>query len=133
VFVVATPAATTNTFTLRIDSVSTVITCSIPAGGTTCSDTSHAVGTLPGNFIDVLVTRTATGSDTTATFRVELTADVTWNEQTAASAAINATGGTGGIIIDNTVTGGGSQVYYSTRPAGTVPGIAVQASQAGLN
>ena len=50
----------------------------------------------------------------------------TWN----AAAALNATGGTGGIIIDNTATGGGSQVYYSTR---TSPGIAVQASQAGLN
>ena len=125
---VATPPATTNTFTLRVDNVSTQITCSIPAGGTTCSDTSHAVGLLPGNAIDVLVTRT--GSNTTATFRVQLTADVTWNEQTSASAALNATGGTGGIVIDNTATGGGSQVYYSTR---TSPGIAVQATQAGLN
>jgi hypothetical protein len=82
-----------------------------------------------GDLIDVLVVRTGT-TNTTATFRVQLTADVTWNDATSASAAINATGGTGGIIIDNTVTGGGSQVYYSTR---TSPGIAVQATQAGLN
>jgi hypothetical protein len=54
---------------------------------------------------------------------------VTWNDATSASAAIHAQGGTGGIIVDNTLTGGGSQVYYSTR---TSPGIAVQASQAGL-
>lgn len=69
----------------------------------------------------------------TATFRVQLTADATWNDATNASAAINATGGTGGIFIDNMATAGGSQVYYSTRSAAGVPGIAVQASQAGLN
>jgi hypothetical protein len=51
-------------------------------------------------------------------------------QRNRASAALNATGGTGGIIIDNTATGGGSQIYYSTR---TAPGFAVQASQAGLN
>ena len=83
----------------------------------------------------MLVTRT--GSNTTATFRVQLTADISWNEVKPASAALNATGGTGGIIIDNTVTGGGSQVYYSTRggPLNNpiIPGNAVQASQAGLN
>ena len=58
------------------------------------------------------------------------TQDGSWYGGTSAAAALNANGGTGGIIIDNTMTGGGSQVYFSTR---TSPGIAVQASQAGLN
>ena len=131
---VATPAATTNTFTLRADGVSEPISCQIPAGSTTCSDTTHKVGFITGNLIDVLVTRT--GSNTTATFHVELTADVTWNDATNASAALHARGGTGGIIIDNTLTGGGSQVAtYSTRGTGSPDtfGLAVQASQAGLN
>ena len=44
----ATPAGTTNTFTLRRNGGSTPITCSITAGGTTCSDVIHAVGTLAG-------------------------------------------------------------------------------------
>lgn len=131
---VQTPAATTNTYTLRNNNASTPITCSILAGSTTCSDTSHVAGTAPGVFIDVLVQRTPTGTDTTATFRVQLTVDRGWNEQTLVDAALNATGGTGGIIIDNTLSGGGSQVYFSTRGAGTTPlGIAVQATQAGLN
>ena len=46
-----------------------------------------------------------------------------------ATAGLNAPGGTGGIIIDNTQSGGGSQIYYSTL---TSPGNAVQASQVGL-
>jgi hypothetical protein len=97
----------------------------------TCSDTAHAVVIEEGEQIDVQVVRTG-ATDLTATFRVQLTADVNppWNSAKSTSAAINATGGTGGIIIDNTVSGGGSQVYYSTR---TSPGNAVQASQAGLN
>ena len=73
--------------------------------------------------------RTAgTGTLNNRTIRVQL--------GSAAAAAIDAPGGTGGIIIDNTVSGGGSQIYYSTRgtgAAGTPKGVAVQASQAGLN
>jgi hypothetical protein len=56
--------------------------------------------------------------------------NTTWVSTMNATAALAAPGGTGGIIVDNTATGGGSQVYFSTR---TSPGIAVQATQAGLN
>jgi hypothetical protein len=125
-----TPPGTTNTYTLNVDLVSLPITCQIPAGQTNCSDVGHKVGLITGNKIDVQVRKSTGGTNLTATFRVQVTADVTWNNETSASAALNATGGTGGIIIDNTVTGGGSQIYYSTR---TAPGFAVQASQAGLN
>jgi hypothetical protein len=126
---VASPAGTTYTYTLRNNTTSQAITCQITEGNTTCSDTTHRAGFSTGDLIDVLVVRTTGSTDLTATFRVQLTADVTWNDATSASAAIHAQGGTGGIIVDNTLTGGGSQVYYSTR---TSPGIAVQASQAGL-
>ena len=71
-----------------------------------------------------------TAPATGCVYMYDITPPLPWNAAKSASAAINATGGTGGIIIDNTVTGGGSQVYYSTR---TSPGNAVQASQAGLN
>ena len=80
-----------------------------------------------GDTIDVLVVRTGgSGTLTNTTFRVELDPFV----GSKGSAGLNAPGGTGGIIVDNDVDGGGSQVYYSTR---TSPGNAVQASQAGLN
>jgi hypothetical protein len=55
------------------------------------------------------------------------------------AAALQAPGGTSGIIMDNTVNNpGGSQIYYSTlepSPCGGGPtgGCAVQASQQGLN
>ncbi len=64
---------------------------------------------------------------------------------TAAASGRLVSGGTSGIVIDNTATGGGSQVYFtylsaasSTNPCpspGTAStgGCAVQASQAGLN
>ena len=64
---------------------------------------------------------------------------------TAASAGRHVSGGTSGIVIDNTGTGGGSQVYFTylsaATPSITCPapsnatsgGCAVQASQAALN
>jgi len=64
------------------------------------------------------------------------------NAGTPATASLAATGGTGGIIIDNTVgsgtLAGASQVYFTTQgnqTCGTsgTGGCAVQASQAGLN
>ena len=60
------------------------------------------------------------------------------------SAGIAATGGTSGVIVDNSLVGGGlSQVYYTTLGAancagngttgsGTGTGCAIQASQSGL-
>ena len=121
------PAGTTFTYTLRKNSSrslgNTIVTCSVPAGQRTCSDATHSILNVAGEEIVLQVQRTAgTGTLTNRTIRVQL--------GSAAAAAIDAPGGTGGIIIDNTVSGGGSQIYYSTRDN---PGLAVQASQAGLN
>jgi hypothetical protein len=69
---------------------------------------------------------------------------VTSSVPSSASKGISASGGASGIIIDNTGTGGGSQVYFSYLSAatGTIAcpspssatsgGCAVQASQAAL-
>jgi hypothetical protein len=51
---------------------------------------------------------------------------------THTTAAITASGGSSGIVVDNTVAPGAvhtSQIYYSTLTGAT----AIQASQAGLN
>ncbi len=63
-------------------------------------------------------------------FDITSIADASWITSLNSTAAIDAPGGTGGIIFDNisTVTGA-SQVYYSTL---TSPGNAIQASQAAL-
>ena len=61
-----------------------------------------------------------------------------WTNQGALSvnAAAKETGGTSGIVIDNTSSAAASQVYFSTLTSGTCGsgsgGCAVQASQAGL-
>lgn len=118
----ASPAGTTFTYTLRKNGGNTAITCGVGAGVATCSDTTHTASYVAGDTIDVQVQRTVgTGTLTNRTVRVQL--------ESGAIGALNAAGGTGGIVIDNTATGGGSQVYYSTR---TSPGIAVQATQTGL-
>ncbi len=64
---------------------------------------------------------------------------------TAAASGRLVSGGTSGIVIDNTATGGGSQVYFTylsaagtnnpcpTPGTASTGGCAVQASQAGLN
>ena len=65
--------------------------------------------------------------------------DITWyNIGANPVAALQAPGGTSGIIIDNTTNNpGGSQVYYSTLGGGCgvggADGCGVQASQQGLN
>ena len=118
-----TPPGTTFTYTLRKNGSNTIVTCAVVAGQDSCSDSTHSISNVAGEKIVLQVQRTAgTGTLTNVDIRVQL--------GTAAAAAIDAPGGTGGIIIDNTVSGGGSQIYYSTR---TSPGVAVQASQAGLN
>jgi hypothetical protein len=117
----ATPGGTNFTYTLRRNAGSQAITCAITAGNTACSDTTNAASFAAGDTMDIQVQRTGGTGTLTATFQVQLAG--------GAAAALNATGGTGGIIIDNAATGGGSQIYYSTR---TSPGNAVQASQAGL-
>lgn len=121
------PGGTTFTYFLRKNGANTAITCAIGAGVGTCSDTTNAATFAAGDTIDVSVQRTAgTGNMTNRTWQVQMG----FGASTSATAALNATGGTGGIIIDNTASGGGSQVYYSTR---TSPGNAVQATQAALN
>jgi len=109
-------------YTLRKNGADTAISCSIINGASTCSDTTNTVSYAAGDTIDVRVQRTAGFFSFFSTIQVQLDA--------AIAAALNASGGTGGIIVDNTLTGGGSQVYFATR---ATPGIAVQATQAGLN
>ncbi len=85
---------------------------------------------LRGDLIDVRVQRTAGAGSLTTTFNVQLARGPSLEHvDCSRRAGIAAPGGTSGIIVDNTVSGGGSQIYYSTR---TSPGIAVQASQAAL-
>ena len=116
-----TPPGTIFTYTLRKNGAITGITCGVVASVNTCADTAHSVSYTAGDTIAVQVQRTVGGGSLSTRVVVQL--------DTAATAALNASGGTGGIIIDNTATGGGSQVYFSTR---TSPGLAVQASQAAL-
>jgi hypothetical protein len=117
------PAGTTFTYTLRKNGGNTIVTCAVVAGQNSCTDSTHSISNVAGEKIVLQVQRTAgTGTLNNRTIRVQL--------GSAAAAALNAPGGTGGIIIDNTVSGGGSQIYYTTRDN---PGVAVQASQAGLN
>lgn len=115
---------TSHKYTLRMNGGDTLITCTIPANGDTCSNTANEATYAAGDTIDVQVVRTGT-QNLTSTFRVQLG----WTTGAAAYAGLAAPGGTGGIVIDNTASGGGSQIYDSTL---TSPGNAVQASQAGL-
>jgi hypothetical protein len=101
----------------------------------------------PNNNIE-LVTTAGTSGGTTPTFNTtagRTTSDgtVTWtNVGAIATAAMAATGGTSGIIIDNIVgsgtQAGASQVYFSTlsdqtcATSGGTGGCAVQASQSAL-
>jgi hypothetical protein len=134
---VASPAGTTYTYTLRRNPVGAPVASQHSDHVFYRGRRDDVVATRRmrqplevGDAIDVLVVRTAGATNLTTTYRVQLSTDGSWYGGTTADGALNAPGGTGGIIIDNTVTGGGSQVYFSTR---TSPGIAVQASQDGLN
>jgi hypothetical protein len=84
---------------------------------------------VAGDTINLLVQRTAGTGSVDTTYGVELRATTAggfpWGPSTFATAALNASGGTGGIIIDNALGGGGSQIYYATRSQGN----AIQASQ----
>jgi hypothetical protein len=120
------PGGTTFRYTLRKNGVSTAIVCMIGAGNSTCSDSSHTVPYGAGDTIDVLAVRSGGSGSLTTTFRVQLDPF----PLTTATAGLAAPGGTGGIVVDNSLGGGGSQIYYSTR---TSPGTVVQASQNGLD
>jgi hypothetical protein len=56
--------------------------------------------------------------------------DITSSFPTTCSAKLTSSGGTSGIIIDNSASGGGSELYFTPLTGSTG---AVQASQAGLN
>ncbi len=79
-------------------------------------------------FVSVPENGNDTGCTGACVYMYNLTG-LTWNTAAVATSGIAAPGGASGIVIDNTVAGGGSQVYYATR---TSPGNAVQASQAAL-
>ena len=86
--------------------------------------------TDPGNFNPPTMTGCA-GGGTCTVFMFNLTG-ATWNGSLAPGATLAATGGTGGIVVDNiSSVSGASQVYYATQGTSGV-GNAVQASQAGL-
>lgn len=86
--------------------------------------------TDPGNFNPPTMTGCG-GGGTCTVFMFNLTG-ATWNGSLAAGATLAATGGTGGIVVDNiSSVSGASQVYYATQGT-TGVGNAVQASQAGL-
>jgi hypothetical protein len=123
-----TPGSTVFTYTFRKGGVSQSLTCAIGAGASTCSDTTNSVALSAGDLIDVLIVRTGAGNLET-TFGVQLSGTgLGWSSTILATAALNATGGTGGIIIDNSLGGGGSQIYFATRTSGN----AVQATQKAL-
>ena len=121
-------AARTIQYWLRKNGADTAITCTVPAGGTTCP-ASGSVSYAIGDTISVRFNRSGTGSSTAMTFRVQLTGS--GSNLTTPAAGLPASGGTGGIVVDNVSSvAGASQVYYANRKR---PGRAVQASQAGLN
>lgn len=99
------------------------------------ADCSPVTEIMNGSNDYIYASVTASGNDTGCTgacvYMYNLTG-LTWNTNAVAGAGIPATGGTGGIIVDNiSATAGASQIYYSTLGSGGV-GTAVQASQAGL-
>jgi hypothetical protein len=46
-------------FTLFVNGSATSVTCTIPSGQTTCSDTTHTVGLVPGNAVAVSITNSS--------------------------------------------------------------------------
>jgi hypothetical protein len=88
------------------------------------------VAVAAGDLFDVLIVRSgAAPANLETTFGVQLSGiGLGWSSTILATAALNATGGTGGIIIDNSLGGGGSQIYFATRTSGN----AVQATQKAL-
>lgn len=89
----------------------------------------------------IFLSVTASGSQTACTGACVYNFNVTTSIPSTATAGLAATGGTSGIIIDNTVgsttLAGASQIYYSTLSnqtgcTGGTGGCAVQASQAAL-
>jgi len=93
--------------------------------------TEVANGTHDYLYVSVPANGNDTGCAGSCVYVYDLSTAGAWGTGVAAAAGLAAAGGTGGIIIDNISSStGASQVYYSTL---TSPGVAVQASQAGLN
>lgn len=120
-------SARTIQYWLRKNGADTGITCTVAAGGTTCT-ASGSISYAIGDTISVRLNRSSTGTSNAMTFRVQLTGS--GSNLVTPAAGISAAGGTGGIVVDNVSSAAGaSQVYFSTRSR---PGRAIQASQAGL-
>jgi len=119
----ANAAGVTRAYTLFKDGIATSITCTVAAAASTCTDTANSASFVNGSKIAVRVV--TTGAAATMTLRPSLG----WTTSLAMTAGLAAPGGTSGIVIDNSMGSGGSQVYYSTI---TSPGLAVQASQKAL-
>jgi hypothetical protein len=111
---------------------SPVVGPKLAGGGRTCSPVME-VKNGANDFIFMSVDGGATASTGCAgacVFAYNLTG-LTWGTGITPDSSLNASGGTGGLIIDGmAATTGASQIYYATR---TSPGNAVQASQSGLN
>jgi hypothetical protein len=122
------PGGTTYQYTVRKSGANTGITCTIGPATNTCSDTTHTPIYVAGDTIDVQVSRAGGSGSLTTSFRVQLDPFVS----ITATAGLAAPGGAGGIVVDNSLGGGGSQIYYSTRTSPS-PGTTVQASQASRN
>ena len=61
----ALPGATSLAFTWRKNGASQTVTCTVPAAGTTCSDTTHSFAVVQGDLVDIQVVVTgAVGAET---------------------------------------------------------------------
>jgi len=126
----ASPLTLTYTLMKNVADVATLfiptVSCQILPGDTECNSSQGF--TLATN--DLIAVRIAGGGgsgELTTDYSVQLLRP--FGPLIVPNAALNATGGTGGIVIDNVLAGGGSQIYYATRAS---PGNAIQASQKAL-
>jgi hypothetical protein len=115
----------------------------LASGAATCSPVAEI---LNGTTDYIYLSMTANGNQTSiCTGACIYSFIVTSSVPSSATKGLSASGGASGIIIDNTGTGGGSQIYFSYLSAATSTikcpspssasggGCAVQASQSGLN
>jgi hypothetical protein len=93
---------------------------------------------VPGSAVAGAPINCVAGSGCIMSF--DITNPLTWGLSTSTAATATVTGGTSGIIIDNSSSAGGaSQIYFTPRSdqtcatSGGTGGCAIQASQSGLN
>lgn len=122
-------------------SVSSTAINPIVSGNATCSPLTEIFS----SSVDyIYLSVTANGNLTGCTGACVYSFNVTSTVPTTSSAGLAASGGASGIIVDNTASGGGSQIYFSYLSAATATiecpaggtatsgGCGVQASQAAL-